>query len=1328
MSRFGRLWLTVLVVIAAVAMASQHVLAGPQAPGGGELRRLPPPTPPPLPFNVAPTPLPTAAAGAAGALRGPRLTFSPDPAARKPASLSVTRAMALINPAARRIASASGSTIVLTGDGSIGNNWPVYDETLAYNSFQLIQCAGMRPGDQYRYTIFPPDGTSYTSNYFNTDGNGNCWGWFYMYFGTPFNPAPNPGTAAPYSGVWAIAMQNRATGQYETVTYFVVIASQHFETYADGALLHPSNDFTPGSTIYVNATGLNTSHQYAIGWVYTGGANLPCVYSVPTSAATRPGTCFVAGSTAGTAVPTGQLTIGWPTGASPATGTYSVELYDATANSLVGTQQISIEPSTLAWTLTPYNTAVGTGVNLNDTFATDGFIDASVTGLSYNITGLPASSNGHQIALTVSDPNGVVLNNGLSDNVPSGNLPAATQAGGTVTINQNPFPANQSLLTALGPTMTYFAPNVLTAQLYDQTLGTVLGSKSFTLLGYQGGFAWTNPSTNILATLVSGTNAQVTVSNTAGTAFGSWNADGISGVELSNDGKGELLALPGGNTTATDTAGNIWDVAYVGGASTQIKVTPDPANPTATLNGTTTLSFNVTVSLQSGSVCKSSPCNVQTSILPQHGIAYSALDVVSNSLLVLQQGAAYSGNATEAFTVTGGPAPVGAPRYDQAMYISGTSGATGNYPLTFTVSNSGPNEKIYDILLTFPNSYDANTQVPTLQSVTVGGIGQARWRLLTQGQNAALGTNQLELYCNGCTPIAFNKTVVYNMLFPMFPVPFGYQTIAGTADFNTPSGQAPYSLSSTGTVTSAIVGATNIDSTELAVYSLDPTTMSATFTPGAIPLGPLSAATATTLDFTNTSTASSSFPDYVDQLNLTVPQQIIPSSITVPANWYVQQTSAGPPATYVIQVCPIGSAKPCSSAYEQYSLSPGQTLPITFNYAAGANPGPAGTYNVQWTAVGANGGATTSPSENAPLQVTATSAQVIFTNVGGYVGALPPATNPTPVPAGSQPQVGTDASYTGGSSFLYQITNNGQKTISSVTLTVPGQTRAFTNGTDTAGVNWTFTTAPYVTGNGAASSGTCSGALNGANYSNPTTGGVNGTITLTGCNLVTGDVLDIYFNAHAPYDVGSYFDWPAQVTSTGAGGATITAQPPYPAADSLQIALDAQMNIITPPSGTNTVLTNPGPGGSTPVTSCLNCVVDTTQSPPLITLGNFVGTFTATDLVNASVTSDAASPDGWTLYASTNNNPLNGGGTQQLQTEGDAGHSTVVGGFTVGQTAFATLPVIASPTAGNPGLQISSFNGAAHRQPIDTIMSYYVNSTGSSSPQSAVITYTLVLN
>ena len=74
-----------------------------------------------------------------------------------------------------------------------------------------------------------------------------------------------------------------------------------------------------------------------------------------------------------------------------------------------------------------------------------------------------------------------------------------------------------------------------------------------------------------------------------------------------------------------------------------------------------------------------------------------------------------------------------------------------------------------------------------------------------------------------------------------------------------------------------------------------------------------------------------------------------------------------------------------------------------------------------------------------------------------------------------------------------------------------------------------------------------------------------------------------------------------------------------------------------------------------------------------------------------------------------------------LSTSADSVHSTVHAGFSVVTSAF-TIPTT------TPGTTISSYNGAVTRGPLQTIMNYSVNATGNTSPQSTVLTYTLVVN
>ena len=133
---------------------------------------------------------------------------------------------------------------------------------------------------------------------------------------------------------------------------------------------------------------------------------------------------------------------------------------------------------------------------------------------------------------------------------------------------------------------------------------------------------------------------------------------------------------------------------------------------------------------------------------------------------------------------------------------------------------------------------------------------------------------------------------------PILLSAFPFQEIAATANYcGTTCGignlGAAFSMSPTNVLTSAVAGTTNIDSTELGVFSLDTSLMSATLNPSTIAA---LAGVTTTFKFLNTSTGLDPNPDYVNQLLLTVPTGAIPNSVTITSpnqtgvTWYANST------------------------------------------------------------------------------------------------------------------------------------------------------------------------------------------------------------------------------------------------------------------------------------------------------------------------------------------------------------------------------------------------------------------------------------------------------
>jgi hypothetical protein len=413
--------------------------------------------------------------------------------------------------------------------------------------------------------------------------------------------------------------------------------------------------------------------------------------------------------------------------------------------------------------------------------------------------------------------------------------------------------------------------------------------------------------------------------------------------------------------------------------------------------------------------------------------------------------------------------------------------------------------------------------------------------------------------------------------------------------------------------------------------------------------------------------------------------------------------------TYVTGTKPI-NATPCLSNENSYALTAAQSLSIQLNNATAPT---AGTYAINWWAMGEGGADTTTTTETTSLTVSSTAATIAFPNVAGVTYSS------------SQPQVGTDSNASG-NTYTYLLTNTGSATITGSTITIPYKTTAGLIGQDTGGQLWDITTAPVVTIAGAGSSGTsgtCSGTLTGTHYTQPTAT-ANGSIVLSGCTLKPGGTATLNFTAIAPYMVSSVFLWSATVT----GGATVNASATYVDSDSIDIVLNGTLTILTPPSagtvGGANVVTAATNSGATPATVCTGCSV-ALGTPNTINFGNFIGTFSTTDIIDASVMSDAADTNSWELYIQTSANPTGGSGPM-LATMGDSTHSSVATGYSMLDTSYTNVST--SPNAG--GTAMSTYNSAARHHPLDTVMDYQVTvgGVGFATPQNVTITYTLVFN
>ena len=1229
----------------------------------------------------------------------------------------------LLHHHTRGILSASGASIVLSGP--LGVSY-LEDATVAYGSSVGWICQNLTPSTQYEYVVFSPDGyaaqvepyqsTSGTNiATFKTDASGRCLdtSQFPYYAGMPLvtplvnggggtvsDPiiaiGPTRGGAAdpPYSGVWAIAVKNVTTGQFEAVAYTVVLGTLNFNTYSDAGFTTRAADFTSGSTVYVSASGLNPSHFYAFGFVNTSGNGLPCLYTIPSNAQNNPNaTCFLVGTTG--VLPTsgtfsGQYTT--PAAGVNSVGTYSVQLFDSTTFDLISTQQISLNPASVVWSaLVPYN-GVTNGANNGDTFAVDGILNSntgaavvtedSVQGLTYAATGLVA---GHVYRITVSNPNGVVMGSTTSDTYSqSFSTPATYTAngGGALPATKVAFPVNTATITSFGPAQTSFAPNVYTAQLYDTTAGTVAGSKSFTLLSYAAQLRWTNPGGTFVNANTTATTVTTTLQNTAGVDYGPWNADGVGAITITSDSSNFVsLGLQAGITTTTDSSGHIWTITN---PNIHTLVVTPPGGISLPANGTIPIPMTVA---DPGSKCGGG-CTLRTSFMPAHGIVASQTNATmqntaSNGLLVFLAG---SGGTVPTYSLAVGPysaAQLGTPRYPQMMYRTGTNGASGGtYRLTFTLNNSGAAKKLESAEFALPPTFDAQLTPPTLVSVFVNGINKtANWTIqapspftgtIGVGCDPAVNDFGVTTAVNAAT-VPIGGSAVVTISLPILPTTFAFQELTGTGNYcdSASLGAARFQLGQTNVLTNSIAGTTNVDSTELAVFGFDTALMTATLTPSTI-TG--LAGSTFTYAFINSSTGEDANPDYVSQLLITIPAAgagIYPvvQSVVASNGATYNANATGTAGQWLIDLCAVNTAPvvatqastPCAAATDASSLPPSGSLNVTFKYAVAPT---VGSYPINWTAVGANGGAVVAAtgSQVPTLVIANTTAQTSFKFAGGYTAApsYPPALPILPVPGGSQPIVGSWSDNTNGNGFVYELHNNGSTVISDISIALPASNTSgqiFDSAND-----WSVIASSVHTYGGGATGAQCSN--NGyKTLTQPIAGspGTPGILMLSGCTVAVGQTIDVFFYAKSPYDINSTFSFPASVALGGTPANPSTSPntlPLYAKSNTILIGTDARLAITLPVGGTYGATLF---GSPSPVVNCAACTYTVGAATPLIDLNTFTGTKTATDVMAASVYSDDS--NGWSLSVAADVNPPTA--TGQVSTWMIPSHSTAAGGFAI---------------------------------------------------------------
>lgn len=828
--------------------------------------------------------------------------------------------------------------------------------------------------------------------------------------------------------------------------------------------------------------------------------------------------------------------------------------------------------------------------------------------------------------------------------------------------------------------------------------------------------------------------------------------------------------------TVTDSVGNSWTASNLctatGGTSfCDITLTPVAAStylaPGAYIDIT-----NVKFTQSTGSSCK--PCQSSTSELPQHGIYWSAVGnspaaaynpVFFNKSSVSESATAWfrmfgsSNNNTRTLFPGTAPTPAATPSYLVGNHFYTNTDAQSDYVDTspyavtvglnlasshddiqgFTLNNTG-SDAIFEVAVGLPSIFSSqgfaqvdNNLTGSTWAYTPCPTGfSSNWLcFLASGSNAAgIGVGQ--------TQTIFQDSTMTSASFAFTDINIQTQATHGSSNiWSTATAVA-------GTTTTAD-GRNTLDNLAFGTFSLIGGDMTGAFNPSTIGTGGTS-----TLgwQFTNTSTSVDINPDSVDALVLEAPNNTVTLNNTptmTTAGWSYQglfsltgssrnqywfgttcgtwkTTLAQQGASYGGPPSATGSpvSTPLTAPYPSASCSPGtdtNAAPPNGNVIATnmqfTNIGAAGTQTWHMYAHGANGGGW-SAAIPVTLSVTSEAASVWFNSINGGAAL----TSWPAIIAG------------GPNTYQYAIknTSSGTQKIGTFVVTIPGldinNQNAF-DGTQAWAVT-NITTGGVTLSNPAGQAdgtGGCSVSTVPANTFNPTNGGANGQITVSGCTTFNpGDIIYVNFAAANPSSQNDTYVWPSVIDPATAN---VTAGVSSLGSDEITEEFSLGLNIVVDPL-------SPGPGGSTPVIICGGTC---TFSGATVDFGNIPNStaFTYADVVRTSVVYTGATAGGHTLdlYVEASQNPACTGGTcastNELLTLVDNANSTQGAGISFLQTTYAVVPTTGG--ASGYGMHIAQVPETKRATPYDIIDSYKV-SVGTEAISSTIVTltYTVVPN
>ncbi|HEX8805375.1 MAG TPA: hypothetical protein VF741_00445 [Candidatus Aquilonibacter sp.] len=563
---------------------------------------------------------------------------------------------------------ATGATVDLTSGANCGSQGAIYQIGCSL-SWVGTNLADWSTTDTYQSYYVPPNATTATA----------AGGTF------AYNAAPTETTTLSTGGTYSFFIYDTTKQVIVAIVY--ADAGQGFQigVYSDPYHEVPSYQFSTvgSSAAYIYLPNVSTNDTYVV-YVMSTSVNAYCVYVSP-AATPSPGPaspmptgspnsllCNPANSP-GINAPGGSLSLEWPFSTSLQPGTYSIVVYDKTANEELGQVQVSLTGvNEYAFVLYPTPAAAAsaqpTATPPGTVFAWDSTSEQSDGGI---VATLPNQLSG-TYRMTFSDPDGQVVS-----------IPA---------VSPNPIPAtctagsNTSALCTETGTFQFSAAspaihspgqypnNIYTVQLINTANNTVESSQAFELVGYNmetefdnGGTYETTVNFADSTGVASLTNVGLYFLNNGPFAYPN-DYDTIKGIEytsgvassltgaftgtsLSNTtGNGVTFTLPsctgsyqsaGGCTqTVTDSSGNSWTAAEWCSTTTPttptansqcvLKVTPLTSGAVLAGNGSITITgMNWYAYNTSGGNCSATPCVAITSILPNDGLSWSSTSTTS---------------------------------------------------------------------------------------------------------------------------------------------------------------------------------------------------------------------------------------------------------------------------------------------------------------------------------------------------------------------------------------------------------------------------------------------------------------------------------------------------------------------------------------------------------------------------------------------------------------------------------------------------------------------------------------------------------------------------